>query len=91
MVGGSAPAGVDRFYRCENRRLACHIIMWHVKNPLEYQFGSGILGKIKSRQYLASEERLIVGTDTRWGYHELALTFGDLPYLQKLSCQHAVH
>ncbi|GFT86479.1 uncharacterized protein TNCV_3259741 [Trichonephila clavipes] len=33
-VAGSILAVVDRFSGCENRRHACHMIMWHVKDPL---------------------------------------------------------
>ncbi|GFV30258.1 hypothetical protein TNCV_97331 [Trichonephila clavipes] len=33
-VAGLSPAGVDRFSGCKNRRHACHVIMWHVKDPL---------------------------------------------------------
>ncbi|GFW04332.1 hypothetical protein TNCV_877051 [Trichonephila clavipes] len=56
-VVGSIPAGVDRFSGCENRK---HGIYDYgaCKRYLEHQFGFGILGKIKSRQSLASNERV---------------------------------
>ncbi|GFW86518.1 hypothetical protein TNCV_4333021 [Trichonephila clavipes] len=31
---GSIPGGVDRFFGCECPRSACHMIMWHVRDPL---------------------------------------------------------
>ncbi|GFW75754.1 hypothetical protein TNCV_4429371 [Trichonephila clavipes] len=34
MVMGSTLAGVERFPGCENHRHAYHMIMWHVKDPL---------------------------------------------------------
>ncbi|GFT90912.1 hypothetical protein TNCV_2830231 [Trichonephila clavipes] len=45
-VVGSTTTEFDRFSGCENRRHACHIIMWHAKDSFEYQFGSGTLGNI---------------------------------------------
>ncbi|GFW68556.1 hypothetical protein TNCV_529111 [Trichonephila clavipes] len=33
-IAGSTPATVDRFSGSENRWYACHMIMWHVKDPL---------------------------------------------------------
>ncbi|GFW15760.1 hypothetical protein TNCV_3582581 [Trichonephila clavipes] len=56
-VAISTPAGDDRFSGCEYHRHACHMIMWHVV-PIEYQFDSGTLCKTKSREYLATDERL---------------------------------
>ncbi|GFU16769.1 hypothetical protein TNCV_4188781 [Trichonephila clavipes] len=32
-VAGSIPVGDDRFFGCENRRYACRMNMWHVKDP----------------------------------------------------------
>ncbi|GFS60448.1 hypothetical protein TNCV_947011 [Trichonephila clavipes] len=33
-VAGSTPAGVDRFSGYENRRKACHMIMWQILSDL---------------------------------------------------------
>ncbi|GFV86015.1 hypothetical protein TNCV_203951 [Trichonephila clavipes] len=35
---GSISTGVDRFSGCGNRRHACHMIMWYVKDPLNINF-----------------------------------------------------
>ncbi|GFT56434.1 hypothetical protein TNCV_2334051 [Trichonephila clavipes] len=40
-VPGSNPAGDEIFSGCDNRRHACHGIMWHVKYVLGIKFGSG--------------------------------------------------
>ncbi|GFS84168.1 hypothetical protein TNCV_2365361 [Trichonephila clavipes] len=56
-VAASTSTEVDRFSSCENRRHACHEYV-ACKRSLEYQFGSGTLGKNKSRQYLAFDKSL---------------------------------
>ncbi|GFS98794.1 hypothetical protein TNCV_754021 [Trichonephila clavipes] len=43
---------------------------------------SSTLGEIKMA------ENLITRTATRWCHHEMAVTFGDLPCLQRLNCQY---
>ncbi|GFS94460.1 hypothetical protein TNCV_2014791 [Trichonephila clavipes] len=37
-VEGWILAGIDKFPGCENHRHACHMIMWHVKNPPSINF-----------------------------------------------------
>ncbi|GFV01924.1 hypothetical protein TNCV_4978751 [Trichonephila clavipes] len=55
-VAGSIPEGVDRHSEWESHRLVCHMIMWHVRDPLS--ISGDTLRKIKSLQYLAFDESL---------------------------------
>ncbi|GFW25552.1 hypothetical protein TNCV_1308131 [Trichonephila clavipes] len=47
MVADSTPAEVNRFSRCDNRRYACHMIIWHVKDPLNINGALALSAKSK--------------------------------------------
>ncbi|GFT89823.1 hypothetical protein TNCV_1665701 [Trichonephila clavipes] len=91
-IAGSFPVGADGFSGCGNGRSDDYAAY---KTSLEYQYGSGTLGKIKSQQYLASNESFnrINSSVKNWyreqsldvSTNEMALTFKNLPCLERLS------
>ncbi|GFY27085.1 hypothetical protein TNCV_2067061 [Trichonephila clavipes] len=46
-VADSIIAGVDRFPGYENRRHACHMIMWHAKDSLSIKLALVLSAKLK--------------------------------------------
>ena len=61
-VAGSIPGWGGRFSGWENRKHACHMIMWHVKNPLSTRLAWILSAKLKISAYfnIHRELRFIV-------------------------------
>ncbi|GFU66737.1 hypothetical protein TNCV_2072961 [Trichonephila clavipes] len=71
-AGGSIPAGVDRFSECEGRRHACHMKIWHVKDPYSPCLALIILAKLNHINISFNEkfrfQNLVSAAARRWSH-----------------------